>query len=83
MSVAEQQVMNGGQQMEGGSMEKKRFSVEDITNALDDTVNNNPYISEAIATKAPKAAAHDELDALSRALKSFPIKSPEQEAFEE
>ncbi len=69
--------MNG----EGGtsSLAKKSYSVEDITAALDDMVENNEYLNEKVpAARAPptkprsESAAKDELDALSKALLGFP-----------
>ena len=63
-----------GEGKEGG-LSKKSYSVEDITAALDDMVQNNEYINESLPpskSAAPAATkAQPELDALSKALQGF------------
>ena len=57
----------------GGGLAKKSYSVEDITAALDDMVQNNEYLNEPIPpTKGrTESAKKDEFDALSMALQGF------------
>ena len=80
---------NGGG--EGLSPAKKCYSVEDITAALDDMIEDNDLLREnarteykepgggaAPLTKQPSAAG-EELDALAQALKGFPPRDPNAE----
>jgi len=71
----------GQQQVNGeGGLPKKSYSVEDITAALDDMVENNKYLNEPLppaTSTAPASKVQPELDALSKALQGFPA---EQEA---
>ena len=70
---------------------KKTYSIEDITAALDDMIDDNPLLQGnaqanysagghgAMAATPPSnssLSADEELDALSQALKGFPPKQP-------
>lgn len=69
------------EEVEKERMGKKSFSVEDITAALDDMVENNQYLNEEIDSKAPLnvGSVREELDALTLALQGFPEVAPESE----
>ena len=86
-------VAGGRDEQDGLDPVKKSFSVEDITAALDEMVEEDEYLnkkesregqSAVVETKAaappPKATppvVADEMDALSRALQGFPGKEGE------